>query len=319
MTGHRQAARGRYLVEPATAPIVLGGIPSGVVREEPTFDLQCHSTCSDGTLEPEAVVALAAKFGVQLLALTDHDTVAGLDAAEAEARRRGIVLVPAVELSAVHDAREDLHVLGYCIDRRHGGLLEALEAARSDRVARAVAMADALRECGFAVELPPSDGRPIGRPHIAAAVVGDAANGERLGSEGIESPSELLEAYLVPGRPAYRPRTAPSVAEAIALVHAAGGAAVWAHPFWDVAGVEEVVETVERFVGVGLDGVEVFYPTHEREQVAALVVECRRRGLLMTGSSDFHGPGHPHFSRFGAFSLYGFEPRLGALAAGGLG
>jgi 3',5'-nucleoside bisphosphate phosphatase len=284
------------------------------VGEEPTFDLQCHSTCSDGALEPAAVVGAAAAAGVELLALTDHDTVAGVQVADAQARRLGIELVPAVELSAVHEGCEDLHVLGYAIDRADAGLLDALDAACADRAVRAGAMAAALRESGFELALPRADGRPIGRPHIAAAAFDDPANATRLAEEGISSASELLEAYLVPGRPAYRPRTHPTVPEAIALVHAAGGVAVWAHPFWDMASTDAVVDSVERFVAAGLDGVEVFYPTHSRGQVEALVAVCRARDLLMTGSSDFHGPGHPHFDRFRGFSLYGYEPQLGPIA-----
>jgi predicted metal-dependent phosphoesterase TrpH len=289
---------------------------SCLVGEAPAFDLQCHSTCSDGTLEPAAVVARAAEAGVELLALSDHDTVAGLEEAEKEARRRCVQLVPAAELSAVHEQSEDLHILGYAIDRGDSALLAALEDARADRGVRAEAMASALRECGFAVKLPRVEDRPIGRPHIAAAAFADRANAARLADEGISSASELLAAYLVPGRPAYRPRTHPTVGDAIALIHAAGGVAVWAHPFWDMASAAEVIATIERFVPLGLDGVEVFYPTHSREQVEVLVRESRARGLLMTGSSDFHGPEHPHFASFRAFSLYGFEPELGRLAAG---
>jgi predicted metal-dependent phosphoesterase TrpH len=285
------------------------------MSEAPSFDLQCHSTCSDGTLEPAAVVARAARAGVKLLALTDHDTAAGIDAALAEARRSGVELVPAVELSAVHEGREDLHVLGYRIDHRDAALLDALESARADRVVRATAMATALAECGLEIELPPENGRPVGRPHIAAAAFTHPANAARLAEEGLTSPSDLLEAYLIPGRECYRPRTHPSVAEAIALIRAAGGVAVWAHPFWDVGAVEDVVSSIERFSALGLEGVEVFYVTHTREQVEALVAECTARGLLMTGSSDFHGPSHPHFSRFRAFSLHGFEPALGPIGA----
>jgi predicted metal-dependent phosphoesterase TrpH len=281
----------------------------------PSFDLQCHSTHSDGSLEPAAVVARAARAGVTLLALTDHDTVAGIDEALAAAARLDIELVPAVELSAVHEGREDLHVLGYRIDHGDRALLEALEAARADRGVRAAAMAAALGDCGLEVSLPPANGRPIGRPHIAAAAFEHPANAARLASEGIASPSALLEAYLIPGRPAYRPRTRPTVEEAIALVRDAGGVAVWAHPFWDVTVAAEVLASVARFAPLGLGGVEVFYLTHTREQVAALVAECTERELLMTGSSDFHGPSHPRFSRFRAFSLYGFEPALGPIGS----
>jgi predicted metal-dependent phosphoesterase TrpH len=278
----------------------------------PTFDLQSHSTCSDGALAPGAVVAAAADAGVQLLALTDHDTVDGVDEALEAGAARGLRVVPAIELSALDDDREDLHLLGYLVDHRAAGLLEALAELRADRAARGARMADALRDCGFELEVPQR--ASIGRPHLAQAAFDHPANRMRLEREEIVNSSQLLETYLIPGAPAYRRRTRPTVAEAIALVHAAGGVAVWAHPFWDVAAPSDVLDTIERFAALGLDGVEAFYPTHGAEQASLIAARCAERGLLTTGSADFHGPGHPIFSRFRAFELHGLEPRLGPIA-----
>ena len=288
-------------------------------QDAPLFDLQSHSTCSDGALPPAGVVALAARAGVELLALTDHDTVAGVgDALQAARSIAGLVLVPATELSAVSDGYEDLHVLGYRVDHRDSSLLEALESFRADRVRRADAMGEALRELGFALddsalERRRAQGLPVGRPHLAKAAFDDPANARRLAGEGLESPSALLAAYLIPGRPAYRPRSFPTVEQAIELIHAAGGVAVWAHPFWDIASVAQVRAAIARFAAAGLDGVEAFYPTHTFEQARAIAAECERLDLLTTGSADFHGPDHPHFSRFRAFELHDLEPRLGPL------
>jgi predicted metal-dependent phosphoesterase TrpH len=136
----------------------------------------------------------------------------------------------------------------------------------------------------------------------------------RLESEEIVNASQLLEAYLIPGAPAYRRRTRPTVAEAIALVHEAGGVAVWAHPFWDVEAPAAVLDTIDRFAALGLDGVEAFYPSHDAGQAALIAERCAERGLLTTGSADFHGPTHPLFSRFRAFELHGLQPRLGPIA-----
>ena len=105
------------------------------------------------------------------------------------------------------------------------------------------------------------------------------------------------------------------MAEAIALVHQAGGVAVWAHPFWDVDASQAVLEAIDRFAALGLDGVEAFYPTHDAEQARLIAAHCAERDLLTTGSADFHGPAHPIFSRFRAFELYGLEPRLGPIGA----
>ena len=285
----------------------------------PSFDLQSHSTCSDGTLDPAAVVAAAAAAGVQLLALTDHDTVAGVSAAQAAADEHGIALVPAVEISTVDVLGEDFHVLGYGVDHTDAGLNRHLEDWRADRAARIDRMASLLDGLGLApdrdeIERRRAAGMPVGRPHLAKAAI--AANRERLEAEGLAECSAFLEAYLCRDGPAYARRTRPTVAGAIEAIHAAGGVAVWAHPFWDLAGDHEVIAALERFSDAGLDGVEAFYTTHNEAQTRRLCDEAARLGLLTTGSADFHGPEHSRFSRFRTFGLYGCEPRLGAAIAG---
>jgi predicted metal-dependent phosphoesterase TrpH len=287
--------------------------------EPPTFDLQSHSLHSDGSLEPRDVVAAAHGAGVELLALSDHDTVDGVQSAADAAEKLGLRLVPAVEVSSVDHDRQDLHVLGYLIDHRDPTLRERLAGWRADREHRADAMGDALRELGY--ELDESEltrrraqGKPIGRPHLADAVVRHPANAGRLRSERLDERSAFLEAYLIDGAPAFRPRTKPTVGESIAAIHDAGGVAVWAHPFWDVESPDDVLATVDRFRGWQLDGVECFYATHTREQTELLADRCAELGLLTTGSSDFHGPAHRLFSRFRAFSTYGRTPTLGPIA-----
>ena len=104
--------------------------------------------------------------------------------------------------------------------------------------------------------------------------------------------------------------------EAIAAIHAAGGVAVWAHPFWDVDSGDEVLALVDRFAAEGLEGVEAFYVTHTEPQTRLVAEHCARRGLLTTGSADFHGPDHPRFDAFRAFDLYGLEPDLGRIRPG---
>ncbi|MGZ4279518.1 MAG: PHP domain-containing protein [Solirubrobacteraceae bacterium] len=278
----------------------------------PTFDLQSHSTHSDGTLAPAAVVAAAAAAGVQLLALTDHDSVAGVDEALRAGARHGVRVVPATELSTLDEAGEDLHLLGYGIDHRSPALLERLAAYRADRRARGHRMADALRANGWELELPARES--LGRPHLAQAAFEHPANAARVRAAGFRTASDLLEAELVPGAPSYRRRTMPTVAEAIGVVHDAGGVAVWAHPFWDVADPAGVLAIIDRFAALGLDGVEAFYATHTEAQTRLLAGRCAELGLLTTGSADFHGPGHPRFSAFRAFELYGLQAHLGPVA-----
>jgi predicted metal-dependent phosphoesterase TrpH len=280
-------------------------MPTG--KTAPTFDLQSHSTYSDGALAPAEVVERAANAGVTLLALTDHDTVDGVAEALAAAHVKNIHVTPAVELSAVYDAYEDLHILGYELDHTDRTLLEALEDFRADRVRRIFAMADRLRELGFALDDALFKDHPApGRPHIADAILSNPANAERLREEGIDAKNALFPAYLVPGAPGYVRRSRPTVQQAIDVIHAAGGFAVWAHPYWDVA---EPLPVLREFEGYGIDGVEAFYPTHTAEQARTLY----DTGLITTGSTDFHGPSHELFNRFRGFSLYGLEPNLGPL------
>ena len=286
------------------------------------FDLQSHSICSDGALPPEEVVARAAAAGVELLALTDHDTVAGVADARQAAARHGIRLSPAAELSSVDGAHEDLHVLGYELDIDDPELETTLTDFRADRERRVLAMADRLRELGLeladdVLEQRRAAGAPLGRPHLADALLRHPANADRLAEEGVTELGPLFERYLVPGALAYVARSRPTVAEAIEVIHRAGGVAIWAHPFWDLDDPEETLAAVDRFRAAGLDGVEVFYRTHDRRQTLLLHDHCARHGLLVTGSADFHAPDHGRFHTFMAFELHGREPILGPIGASG--
>lgn len=285
----------------------------------PTFDLQSHSLHSDGALSPREVVAVAAGAGVELLALSDHDTTAGVAEAQEAARLAGIGLVTATEITAVYGGRQDLHLLGYLIDPLEPRLAQTLARSQTDRERRAEKMAGALRELGFALDdellaQRAAQGKSIGRPHLAQAVVSRPENFDRLHDDGLLDPTEFLVAYLIEGKPAFCERDAPSVEEAIELIHGAGGVAVWAHPFWDISEPSSVLEAIGHFRRAGLDGVEAFYVTHTAGQTRMLVEHCAQTGLLTTGSSDFHGPDHHTFSRFRAFALHGLKPMLGPLA-----
>jgi 3',5'-nucleoside bisphosphate phosphatase len=288
------------------------------------FDLQSHSTHSDGVLPAAAVVERASQAGVELLALTDHDTVSGVAEALAAGERHGVRVVPAVEISAVDDGRtppRELHILGYNIDHT-GPLTQALTEFLADREQRTLRMATALRDLGLELDdreiaARRANGQPIGRPHLAKAVLACAANAPRLQAEGIDDVGSLIGSYLVEGRPAFCLRETPTVARAVDTIHDAGGIAVWAHPFWDVRDPAEVVACIDRFRALGIDGVEAFYVTHTREQTELLAERCAVLGLLSTGSADFHGPENRQFSRFLAFETYGLEPKLGPIASPG--
>ena len=284
----------------------------------PTFDLQSHSHHSDGALAPAEVVARAAAAGVEVLSLTDHDTVDGVAEALAAGAEHGVRVIPGVEITVLDGAHQDLHLLGYGVDHEHPALRAALLEYRADRAARAGRMAEALRERGWTVDDHDFDqrhaeGRAIGRPHLAAAVYDHPDNADRMALEGLANPTELLVAELITGAPCYRGRTGPAIGDAIAVIHEAGGVAVWAHPFWDIEDPEEVLDAIARFASQGLDGVEAYYVTHTREETLLLADTCAQRNLLTSGSADFHGPEHARFHAFRAFDLHGREPALGAL------
>jgi 3',5'-nucleoside bisphosphate phosphatase len=287
------------------------------------FDLQSHSTHSDGVLEPAEVVQRAASAGVELLALSDHDTVSGVSEAQAAGQRHGVRVVSAVEISSVDEGAQsarELHILGYAIDHGNAQLSERLSHFLGDRERRTLRMAAALREQGLELDESQLDarraaGQPIGRPHLAEAALACPANASRLAQENIDEVGSFIRGYLIEGRPAFRLRETPTIAEAIQAIHDAGGVAVWAHPFWDLSEPEEVLASIDRFRALGIDGVEAFYVTHTGEQTLLLGERADQLGLLSTGSADFHGPENRLFSRFLAFETYGLEPNLGPIAS----
>jgi hypothetical protein len=284
--------------------------------------LQSHSTHSDGVLPAAEVVERAAQAGVQLLALSDHDTVSGVSEAIEAGERYGVRIVTAVEISAVDadsPVPRELHILGYCIDHTGAVMTERLTAFLADREQRTLRMRDGLREAGFDLDEAEIDeriaeGKPIGRPHLAGAVLRAPANAERLQAESIDDIGSLIRGYLIEGKPAFRLRQTPTVAEAVEAIHDAGGVAIWAHPFWDISDDDEVLATIDRFHALGMDGVEAFYITHTRENTELIAKRCAELGMLTTGSADFHGPENRQFSQFMAFDTYGIEPNLGPIA-----
>ncbi|HWO48145.1 MAG TPA: PHP domain-containing protein, partial [Solirubrobacterales bacterium] len=216
------------------------------------IELQSHSTVSDGQLPPAEVVEKAAEAGVTTLALTDHDAIAGVVEAQEAGERVGVEVVPAIEMSCVHDYAEDLHICGYWVDV--GKIAAACERAQHERVTRAGEIVAKLREHGFDLHLEDAvreagDALSIGRPHIARAA----------GATGDLGP--FFEEYLVPGAKAFVPRRWPTAEEAVETIRDAGGVAVVAHPYWDVSEpsqVRDLVSSLKR--DVGLDGIETFYP-----------------------------------------------------------
>ena len=240
---------------------------------------------------------------MDVMALTDHDGVAGVPEALAMAGELGIECVPAVEMSCVHRYSEDLHICGYWVDLEK--IQPACDRAQQERVDRAKEIIAKLNEHGVDVSFEDAVAKAgaadaIGRPHIARA----AGAGPDLGP--------FFEEYLVPGAKAFVSRKWPTAEQAVGIIHDAGGVAVVAHPYWDVKDPDQVRDLVESLVrDVGLDGIETFYPPHTPEQTKHCLELCDEFSLVATASSDFHGPTHKTFSRWAAYDTYGLgEPEV---------
>jgi predicted metal-dependent phosphoesterase TrpH len=245
-----------------------------------TIDLHAHSTASDGTTPPAALPRLAAEAGLTVLALTDHDTFAGLAAASVASAASDIELVPGVEISCRLDDAE-VHLLGLFVDPLHALLAAELELIRTDRTRRAVRMVERCRELGAPISQEQVEaiaaGAPLGRPHIAAA----------LAAVGITD--AFTSDWIADGGRADVPKHVLSTVDAIGLVRAAGGVAVLAHPR-SVKRRAEVSDTqLARLAEAGLAGIEADHPEQPPEVRERLREVAGELGLLVTGSSDFHG------------------------------
>ena len=244
-------------------------------------DLHLHSTASDGTLTPADVVRLAAREGYTLIALTDHDSMDGVAEAMAEARACGVTLIPGVELSC--GAQREIHILGYGMDPQDAALAAFCRARREQRIARTRRMVDLLAQHGapVAFERVAELARGVmGRPHVARALV-EAGH--------VTSVSEAFDRYIGTGKCAYVPKEDVRVADAVRLIHGAGGAAVLAHPMELKMGETALASLIGEWKSQGLDGIEVWHPSAQNNHAAFLHRLAREEGLLVTGGSDFHG------------------------------
>lgn len=250
------------------------------------IDLHTHSNLSDGTSGPAELVAEGARAGLAVLALTDHDTVAGWEEAAAAAVQHGIALVRGIEVSTMHGGRS-VHLLAYLPDPRHPGLGAALTTVLEARVRRLPKIIARLRESG--IDLDESDVRQAsfdavapGRPHIADALVAVGAATDR---------SDAMQRMLAPGTPGWVPRTALALTEAVDLIRAAGGAAVLAHPWGRSARSVLDAATIADLAHRGMVGIEVDHPDHSTAHRRELRALARELDLVVTGSSDHHGTG----------------------------
>ncbi len=241
-------------------------------------DLHLHTNFSDGTYSPEEMVAQAKRFELSTISLTDHDTVEGCARTEAACRAANIEFIPGSELTAEHDDNE-LHILGYFLDTQNPQLLAEMAQFQTVRQNRIREMVAKLNHLGIPLDAEKvfalANCRSPGRPHVARALVQGGF---------CSSSDEAFERFLKKNRPAWVGKFKISAAEAIELIHQAGGVAVLAHP-----GLNRCDEVIPDLVNAGLDGIECFHTKHSASTANHYSIIAKRFNLLITGGSDCHG------------------------------
>jgi predicted metal-dependent phosphoesterase TrpH len=259
------------------------------------IDLHSHTTASDGRSAPDVLIQEAAAAGVTTLAVTDHDTVAGLAVAGIAARAAGMTFVPGIEVTAVHEGR-DVHVLGYYIDAADEQLQQFLDQQRADRRRRLSEILERLQQIGVAIDTEPllaraadDTGKAVGRPMVAEALV-TAGHARDI--------AEAFHLYLGDGRPAFVERSGVPPAQVISIIRRAGGLASLAHP-----GKTRIDALVSSLADNGLTALEVYHPDHDAHETARYREMAARYDLLVTGGSDYHGPGSGREAALGRTGL----------------
>lgn len=251
------------------------------------IDLHTHSNISDGSMTPEELTDHAAEAGLRAFALTDHDTVKGLDRAEARAKLRGIEFVPGVEVSTEY--RSQIHVLGYYIDRGNASMLAVFSNMQEERKRTHERYLELLEENGFPMtdeEVRRVSGEAgIGRAHYARVMVDKGY---------CRSVKEAFDLYLKVGAPCYVKRDVMHTFDAVRMIHEAGGLAFFAHPHQTGLTDKEIFSLMKELKDEGLDGVEGYYSEYTPEMGKKFRTMAGELGLILSGGSDFHAKMKPH-------------------------
>ncbi|MBI4134714.1 MAG: PHP domain-containing protein [Candidatus Sungbacteria bacterium] len=277
------------------------------------IDYQIQTTASDGKFTPRECVKMARENGLRSIAITDHDTVAGVEEGLKAGEEFGVEVIPGIELSCSYQDRM-IHVLGFGIDYQNAKLLLRLHEAKEYRKSRARRIVERLSEFGFSVDYEKVKARAEGvvtRPHIAAEVMENPENAERLGKEEIRTKRDFLDKYIGEGGKVPVPPEQLSPQDAIEMVHSAGGVAVWSHPTWPSSNKDFIwiEETLRVFISWGLDGIEVLLHGTESE-VVFLHNLAGKYAMVKTAGSDFHDvyedPETRVTCKVGGYPTYGY-------------
>jgi len=256
-----------------------------VTQTSKWIDLHLHSTASDGQLTPVELMAQARQRRLSAVALTDHDTTAGLAQAAKAAAQLGVGFVPGIELSAEHQPGV-MHLLGYFIDPDDDGLRQVCQRLVRARRQRNERIIERLTQLGCHLTMQQvldlAAGEVVGRPHIARAMVAAGA---------VKNVKQAFVRYLAKGSPAYVSRDKLSAADAVAAITRAGGVVALAHPAQlGCRNQAELDLLIRRLTETGIHAIEVHHPDHRPEQTRLYMKLADRYGLAMAGGSDFHGP-----------------------------
>ncbi len=255
-----------------------------------TIDLHTHSGCSDGSLTPTELAEEAKRSGVSAIALTDHDSVRGIDEILKAGEEYGMEIIPGVELSTEYGP-EEVHVVGLFIDHKNEALLAQLQAFRDNRDNRNLKMIDRLKDAGFDISSEQiyrrNPGAVIARPHIARYLVDTGQ---------VSDIQSVFDEYIARGKPCYVERYKITPVEAVKLIHEAGGLAVLAHPCLYNLNRDELKQLVSEMKEAGLDGIEALYARNKDTDEEDFMQIAEDFNLFLSGGSDFHGDSKPDIS-----------------------
>lgn len=262
------------------------------MKSWPLVDLHVHTTASDGKFSPTELVKKAWEGGIRHLAITDHDTVGGVEEALSAAREFHLEVIPGIEISTL-EGHQEVHILGYYLDYRNPELVKFCEDIKNARETRAQKIVERLKQLGYPVTMDEvyrkSGPEVIGRPHIALALMDHGV---------VDSISDGFEKLLGYGKPAYVPRFKINAETALEVIDRVGGVPVLAHP-----GQGFPRNELTKLVNAGLKGIEVYHPDNTEEDRRYYFARAKELNLVITGGSDFHGHHEEDWTSFGSIRL----------------